>query len=103
VFLGARGNAFVASMGVDGRRDMSSANLRKTRDYPSKNHTVVPAPFLQFPADTLPSLHPGKCFKARDSIRNCCSVAAWGTAIKCLRRGDIKNSIKKYWLSELLQ
>jgi hypothetical protein len=61
VCLGARGKACVALIGRGGRWDMSAAKLRKTRDYRCGHQKLVTAPLLHFAADTLPSLHPGKC------------------------------------------
>jgi ORF6N domain len=48
---------------------MSSANFRKSRDHCSSHQKLVTAPLLHFPADTLPSLHPSECFKARGLAR----------------------------------
>jgi hypothetical protein len=47
---------------------MSSANFRKSRDHRSSHHQLATAPLLQFPADTLPSLHPGEGLKARGLV-----------------------------------
>ena len=62
--LGTRSNAFLAlfSLAGDGTcRLQTSAKHANTL----VEFQLATAPLLQFPADTLPSLHPGKCFQAR--------------------------------------